>query len=308
MNMRYAMSFLLLMFVNILLMSCAGDDHPNEPVNTDPPPVVLGIDASSDYSQTEQPEETTNIISAYATDDRYLDFNMGDLDDANLSFEYIKNMYEGYAGVLSHICIKKSRVRDGYYVVVDYSAIEEEAFYYEESKGFVPLAMGGLPGLFSVREVTLSQGEFLEDFRPGRNGTGGVRFYENSEDMTLSYDVFELLIDRNAEGLYYEELPYLISDELKAELNEGDRISWVYANGRLDAEYADFNNDGHTDMRFYGIRKTMVDKDEDSLLVVAEEFYMMIFLFDPESNEFVLDREEVIPLNTTEDYLFSCWG
>lgn len=208
--------------------------------------------------------------------------------------EFLKLRSPGY---LSEVCFSKSNTREGYYVIVDYSGSKKEVLYYEDSSGFTETGIGGLRTVFSFKEVTLSQGELLEVFSAGNMGTGYLYLYENNSDYTLQYSIEDLyVIDKNMDVKSYEELPEELKESLGIE--DGDYVSWVHANGRLDVEYNDFNSDGHTDIRLYGIKQMLVTQPSQIAepRIVAEEFCIYTYLFSPEANSFILHQEILTPL------------
>ena len=259
-------------------------------VNNEQTPNSL-LTSMAESSSTYQPEETEETPEHH---------------QQTLSFDYIRSLYEGTAGSLSYVEIMKSRIRDGYYVIVDYSAIQRDLYYFDDINGYTRLGIGGHRGLFSIREVSLTQGEFIEVYAAAHNGTGRMYLYENNESVRLAYTIQGSIIDTNLNSWRQEEAVYFVSEELVAELTDGKRISWIYANGRLNSEYSDFNSDGHTDIRFYGIRQTTItsEGDHDDIRVVLEEAYMMLYLFDPEGDVFYLDQEYSFPIGSEQ---YSKW-
>ena len=199
-------------------------------------------------------------------------------------------------GKLDEVCIMRSKNRDGYYLIVDYSGRDKEVLYYESSKGLEKTGIGGLKSVFSFREVSLSQGEYLEVFAAGSMGTGYFYLYKNDSTYDVAYSLEDkYVIDVNMDAITYGELPELVSGKL--DIAEGYITSWVINNGRLEVEYDDYNADSHTDIRFYGIRQTIVTKDDhDAKTTVAEDIYVCTYLFNPELDDFVFDQELFIPL------------
>jgi len=218
--------------------------------------------------------------------------SVNEIVESSLSFEDINSYLQKRSpGFLSEVCIIKSIVRNGYYIVVDYSGIDKEVFYYEESCGFVETGIGGLGSVFYFREVTLSQGEFLEVFRAGSMGTGYLYLYENNESLKLAYSIDDrYVIDLNMDFRSVKEASDMISNELLSKLHENEYVSQVYTNGSLNIEYDDYNSDGNTDIRLCGIRRTLVTKDEsdDVPTVIAEEICSFTYLFDEEENDFIV--------------------
>ena len=193
-------------------------------------------------------------------------------------------------GRLSEAHIMKSRIQEGYYIIVDYSGRDSEVLLYENSIGLIETGIGGLNRTFSFREITLSQGDLLEVFSAGSMGTGYLNLYKNNNTFDLAYFLDDTYAtDINMDSRSYEELPESVLD--KQNIEKGCLTSWIYANGNLNVVYNDYNNDGHTDIRLYGIKQTLVSTDTQSTEVIAEELYICYYLYNPETDEFILNEE-----------------
>ena len=212
-----------------------------------------------------------------------------DSHERDLSFTGISNyLSERAPGQLTQTCIMKSIVRDGYYVIVDYSGRDTWVLYYEDPIGFVDTGISGLASTFSFKEVNLSQGDFLEVYSAGSMGTGYLHLYENNDRMRLAYalDAF-YVIDVNMDMRLLADIPITLQNEFK-EMNENVRVSWVYVGGRLNVDYSDYNSDGYSDIKLSGIRKTLVtiDEQDDDPKTIIEEACFFTYLFNPNANGF----------------------
>jgi hypothetical protein len=189
----------------------------------------------------------------------------------------------------------KSEIRDGFYIIVDYTGRGNDVLYYEDSTGLVETDIGGLTQTFSLKEVSLSQGEFLESHTTGSMGTGSFQLYKNDSTYDVAYSIEDIfIVDMNMDYRYYDETPESLRNSLH--IPPGYATSWVFANGRLEVEYNDYNCDSHTDLKFYGIKQTLITGDDDLSTVVAEEAYIRAYLYDPNLDDFVFAQELSSPL------------
>jgi len=219
-----------------------------------------------------------------------------------LSYHDIEKLYDNQPGNLSYLSIIDSRVRDGFYIVVDYSGIEKDAYYFEPNLGYQQTSMGGEHSLFYFREITLSQGEFLEVFSAAHNGTGRLYLYNNDTNMDLAYTIQATAINAGYDARYSCKLERILTEEQYSVYADNETIIWRYAGGRLNVEYDDYNMDGYTDIKMYGLGQ-LIDKSfgyKGSATVIAEAMYIVTLYFDHNENDFIINEEEYIPLETEQ--------
>ena len=168
----------------------------------------------------------------------------------------------------------------------------------DNTKRFNLINVDGASGnaaLFEAKEISISQGDFILVYAAGSAGLGDMEFYSLESPYELIYSVAGV-IDQYHESYPIPPESIAISD-LYLDDDGMARYSKIYDHNRLNPEFIDINDDGHTDIILKGIKKTVVEMASNpfSYATTIEEYYCQyIYLYDIESNEFQYSEADSI--------------
>ncbi len=149
----------------------------------------------------------------------------------------------------------------------------------------IPTNTFGLSSLFSYSVIKISQGTFIAVYSASHMGNGSLLFLPIDTPTDLAFSV-------EAIDNYYESTAETARKyNLTEEFGSGTTASTVFSDGKLNAIYADVNNDYNTDVVLEGILQVYRMGKEDSKFLEREFFVRRVFLFDSTNGQFEFSNE-----------------
>ena len=138
--------------------------------------------------------------------------------------------------------------------------------------------IGGFERFFSYEIVEISNKPYIAAFCATHMGNG------NLEIVPMGHDAQRFSIP--CIDNHFEETSKTAVDN--GIFEDGATASSVFLGGKLDATFADYNNDGCTDIVLVGIEHIYIESNDASSELIGEYFIKQIYIYDAANDELVL--------------------
>ena len=152
----------------------------------------------------------------------------------------------------------------------------------------------GLNSLFEYELIDISQGAFIAAYCASHVGNGSLDLVPIDQPDTVKYSIFGAA-DDDYEFNKMTAVKYGLSKGYDEEGDEIDNLtaSAVYLGGKLNAGFADVNEDGNSDIILTGIRqiyKSEGDGSAEDVTLTKEYYIKYVYLFDHIEDDFVFSQ------------------
>lgn len=134
--------------------------------------------------------------------------------------------------------------------------------------------------------VDISQGEFLELYIASHQGNGQTILLDVN-DLSVQF-VFEGTVDFHNEGSVGEDIIQEFMLPTLPGYDKGYGYSFVYNGDMVTSVFSDLNDDGNTDVTFYGIKELVTDDENIPIQFIYIED---VYLYDGSKNQFFLSQD-----------------